>query len=537
MKVTDTTGTGTGGQFTWNYSADSAAVRNALAGIDTHSKVESFDVVISDDHGGTVHQTVSVTLTEPAPMVTISVLTPDSVDFHASGPLAEMGGGTIQPGHNSSTFTIVDSADHLSFVVDGSNFTYGSSGDVTSIAGGTLTSFHEFNANGVALADFTGFAVDAVTWMNDVELAHAGNTGPIDALTSTFAYTFTGGSGGDTFGSAGHADTLTGGAGDDTLDPGGAPAGGHDTVTGGSGSDTILYQAGYGALTITDFDQGNETGVFNPNEADHIQLNGLSAPSSVSYGDGNAILDFGNNDVVTLLHVSQSQYEGLGGSEFTNGGDGAPVIAIDDVHVSQNEDGTTTISGLSVTDADASPSEVFTLATTSADGASVNPALDSGHLADINDTLQAGLTYDQSEDSPSSDAVAVTVTDAQGASDTVNLIFNVADNPATPVTLTGTTGKDVFFGTGNADQFVFAANSGHDTIMNFDSEHDRIDLSAVVTGVATDADAANWFSQHVAAVPNSNDVLITIDAADTIRLHNPVGSLTANDFILHPNAA
>jgi hypothetical protein len=535
VKVADTTGTGTGGQFTWNYSADPAAVQSALAGIDTHSKVETFDVVISDDHGVTVHQTVSVTLAEPAPMVTISVLTPDSVDFHASGPLAEMGAGTIQSGHGSTTFTIVDSADNVSFVVDGSNFTYGSSGDVTSIAGGTLTSFHEFTADGsTALADFTGLAVDAVTWMNDVKLAHAGNTGPIDALTSTFAYTFNGGSGNDSFGSEGHADTLTGGAGDDTLDPGGAPAGGHDTVTGGAGSDTILYQAGYGALTITDFDQGNETGVFDPNEADHVQLNGLTAPQSVSYANGNAILDFGNNDIVTLLHVSQSQYEGLGGSEFTNGGDGAPVIAIDDVHVSPNENGTTTVSGLSVTDADASPSEIFTLVATSADGATVTPALDSGHLADINNTLQRGLTYDQAEDSPSTDTVAVTVTDAQGASDTVNLIFNVADNPATPVTLTGTTDKDVFFGTGNADQFVFAAHSGHDTIMNFTHGQDHIDLSAVVTGVATDADAANWFSQHVAAVPGSNDVLITIDAADTIRLHNPVGPLTANDFILHP---
>src|SRR5438105_1169127 len=78
------------------------------------------------------------------------------------------------------------------------------------------------------------------------------------------------------------------------------------------------------------------------------------------------------------------------------------------------------------------------------------------------------------------DMVTLTVADAHGAADTVNLIFNVADNPATPVTLAGTTGKDVFFGTGNADQFVFAAHSNHDTIMNFTHGQDHIDLSAVV---------------------------------------------------------
>jgi VCBS repeat-containing protein len=692
VKVADTTGTGTGGQFTWNYTADPAAVQSALAGIDSHSKVETFDVVISDGHGGTVDQTVSVALTEPAPMVTITVLTPESVDFHASGPLAEMGAGTIQPGHSSTAFTIVDSADHVSFVVDGSNFTYSSSGDVTSIAGGTLTSFHEFNANGVALADFTGLAVDAFTWMNDVKLAHAGNTGPIDALTSTFAYTFTGGSGNDAFGSAGHADTLSGGAGNDTLDPGGALSGTHDTVTGGSGSDTFIYQAGYGAVTITDFDQGN-SGSFDVSEHDKLEINGFGGdpnPTISPDGHGNTTVDFGNGDVLTLLGVadaSQIPRSDIIGGNGNNGGnnsggpvisnadntvtytatpvlidpsvavsddtatvtsvnvwisagfqagdqltingsldgtignadgstihyhydasahgvylytsagnvtlgdydaalqqiqfsntasdptvggtdtartvtwaahddanafsqavtttvhvDDAPVIAVDDLGVTQNDDGTTTVSGLSVTDADATASEIFTIAATTvgaASGTTVSPASSSGHLADINTTLQSGVTYDQGENPPSTDMVTLTVADAHGATDTVNLIFNVADNPATPVTLAGTANKDVFFGTGHQDQFVFAAHSNHDTIMNFTPGQDHIDLSAVVTGVVTDSDASSWFGQHVAASPtNAADTLVTIDAADTIVLHGvTAASLSVHDFILHPGIA
>jgi VCBS repeat-containing protein len=55
---------GVGGQFVWTYTADPAAVREALDGLPNHSKVETFNVVISDGHGGTLIQTVSVTLNE-----------------------------------------------------------------------------------------------------------------------------------------------------------------------------------------------------------------------------------------------------------------------------------------------------------------------------------------------------------------------------------------------------------------------------------------------------------------------------------------
>jgi VCBS repeat-containing protein len=55
---------GVGGQFVWTYTADPAAVREALDGLPNHSKVETFNVVISDGHGGTLTQTVSVTLNE-----------------------------------------------------------------------------------------------------------------------------------------------------------------------------------------------------------------------------------------------------------------------------------------------------------------------------------------------------------------------------------------------------------------------------------------------------------------------------------------
>jgi hypothetical protein len=238
-------------------------------------------------------------------------------------------------------------------VLDGNNFTYGSGESGITLAGGTLTSFHEFTDTGTALADFTGLLVDAVTWLADAKLAAGGTTGPLDALTSTFAYHFNGGSGPETFGSAGHADTLSG-TGIDVFDGGGAPSGSHDTLTGGAGS-TFVFAQGYGALTITNFDQ-DSGGNFSQSIGDHIQLNGLTAKSlqHVSYSGGNAILDFGNSDVVTLLHVTEADFIGLDGSEFTSGGSGSsnnngPILNSFTLTVSQGGTDVLTPADFSVT--------------------------------------------------------------------------------------------------------------------------------------------------------------------------------------------
>jgi len=270
--------------------------------------------VASDGHGGTV-------ITDLTPTVTINVLTSSGLDFKTDNPLKEMGAGTVQSGGTSTSFTILDAADHREFVIDGNDFTYGDGGTIT---GGTITSFHEStdDSNPVPLADFTGLSVAAVVWLAAVQQDAAGNHSAIDALTGTFSYNFIGGSGPDTFGAAGQADTLSG-SGADVFDGGGAPSGSHDTETGGAGS-TFVFGAGYGALTITNFDQGVTPGVFDPTEGDKIQLNNLAGPLNVNYANGNAILDFGNGDVLTLLGVTQSEFNTLNGSEFSNGSGGLP---------------------------------------------------------------------------------------------------------------------------------------------------------------------------------------------------------------------
>jgi hypothetical protein len=255
-------------------------------------------------------------------------------------------------------------------------------------------------------------------------------------------------------------------------------------------------------------------------------LDGLSTHSKVETFD--VVISDGHGGTVT-----QSVAVTL-----TETGDHAPVINVDNLNVTEHGDGTTTVSGLSVTDSDATANEVFSITATTAgaaSGTSVTPATGSGHLADINALLATGGTYHEGNTPPSTDMVTVTVADGHGATDTVNMIFSNAAEHGGPLTLAGTTGKDVFFATGNQDQFVFAANFNHDTIRGFSPGHDKIDLSAVVT---TD-NLTNWISQHVATSPtNSADTLIAVDAADTIVLHGvSAASLSFHDFIIHPGSA
>jgi VCBS repeat-containing protein len=226
-----------------------------------------------------------------------------------------------------------------------------------------------------------------------------------------------------------------------------------------------------------------------------------------------------------------------------------PVIQTDLFTVSENHDnGTTTVAGLYVTDPDDTvpDNDGFTLlATTGAPEpaqSSVDPSSSSGYLSDINATLRDGVTYNPGDDNqPDTDSVTFTVTDGLGHSDTVNFIFNQAGQPG--VTLTGTDGKDVLFATGetddiltggaNADQFVFKIGDGNDTITDFATGQDHIDLRRFADFVDT-SNINVWLREH-ASQTNPTDVLITLDTNDTITLKNvALSHLTANDFILHP---
>jgi Ca2+-binding RTX toxin-like protein len=219
-------------------------------------------------------------------------------------------------------------------------------------------------------------------------------------------------------------------------------------------------------------------------------------------------------------------------------------IATDHFRVTQNTDGTTTVTGLSVSDEDASPTETFTINAVTAgagSGSSITPSTASGHLSDINAALATGVTYHPGPTPPQTDKIVFTVADSFGGTDSVNFIFNEAGTGQTP-TLQGTAGKDVIFATGDQDiliggggldQFVFKPSSGttdvQHTITDFVAGLDKID----VRQFSNISSLAN-----ITETQQGNDTLLTLDSHETLLLKDVITtSLHASDFIISPHVA
>jgi VCBS repeat-containing protein len=294
---------------------------------------------------------------------------------------------------------------------------------------------------------------------------------------------------------------------------------------------------------------------------DTVSSNGGTVVLNWTYQPINANLDFLNaGDILKIKFVAEvSDGHGhtgsqpltitLVGAENTANASlslaTGPVIDTAAISVTENADGTTTLSGLHVSDGDATaPNDTFTVsaAASSASGSVIPPAT-GGSLAAVNATLSSGINYDPGNNPPQTDMVKLTVSDGLGHSDTVHFVFNEAGQG--PVTLAGTSGKDVIFATGSddtltggasADQFVFAPgqNPSADTITDFTPGQDRIDLR-LFSEVGSD-NINGWLSTHaVQSSANPADVLITL-GNEAITLKNvAVTSLHVSDFIVSPH--
>ena len=102
--------------------------------------------------------------------------------------------------------------------------------------------------------------------------------------------------------------------------------------------------------------------------------------------------------------------------------------------------------------------------------------------------------------------------------------------------LIGDANDNVFFGNGGNDTFVFSANNGHDTIGDFFTGQDKLDLGY---SVPTDSVSFDRWLNSVASMVG-NDTLIDLDPvgsnshANTILLKNVyMGNLQASDFVIH----
>jgi hypothetical protein len=308
------------------------------------------------------------------------------------------------------------------------------------------------------------------------------------------------------------------------------------TVTSGT---LVLDDVAHFAGTVTGFTSG-----------DTIDLVGI-APANVSITNaGSLLVNYGTGSFGLVGNYDPAGFaigtDGHGGTDIIWNHQ-APVISTSSLTVTQNGDGTTTITGLHVSDIDATAStETFTLTATTgaaASGTTISPAAGSGLLTTINAELGTGIVYNPGATPPSTDKVALTVTDGFGATDTVNFVFNLASSPTAPVTLTGTSGKDVIFATGNndtltggggADQFVFNKTTGAHTITDFSTVNDHIDVTALSSIVNT-ATLNTWLASNVhASGTNAADTVISLGGSETITLHNVLAAnVTASDFIVH----
>ncbi|MCK1512825.1 VCBS domain-containing protein [Bradyrhizobium sp. 190] len=225
----------------------------------------------------------------------------------------------------------------------------------------------------------------------------------------------------------------------------------------------------------------------------------------------------------------------------------APVIQTEQLSISENGDGTTTVSGLYVTDPDTG--DTFSVAVVSASaataGSSVEPSTGSGTLTKVNDILSS-VTYDDGLGTQQTDMVTFTVSDGD-ATDTVNFIFNVAGSDGLNTTTLATSSKDVIFSTdqadilkggAGADQFVFAEEMGNDIVTDFVSGQDKIDLLTNVPFTPDDAASFNsWVNSGVVEQVGA-DTLIQFDGSNGILLSNVAkASLHMSDFILHPSGS
>nr|WP_143039703.1 MULTISPECIES: VCBS domain-containing protein [Bradyrhizobium] len=408
---------------------------------------------------------------------------------------------------------------------------------------------HSGDATNTATVWTASHDLSSVVTHKDVTGAAAGNFASAAVVgNALFAVGNVNSNGGDfliakynTDGSVAWSESF-GGSGADTLN-GAVALDGHlyvvGSTTSGGSTDGVLMEINTadGSVVSSTTYGGALYDSFNSITTDGHNLYVAGESKSFTHGGNGA----GQDDAILLTYSS--------GHGTPAPGSSGPVIETDQFTVTENGGGVTTVSGLRVADADATAAtDTFTMtaATDAAPGSSVTPGTDSGSLADLNTTLSNGVVYSPGVVPPQTDAVTFTVADSFGGHDTVHFIFNQGGT-GPDITLTGTSGKDVIFATGNndtltggagADQFVFrpSGNANSDTITDFSPGLDHIDLRAF-SGTVASSNLSSWLASHASVSPtNSADVLITLDANDAVTLKNvALNNLHVGDFIVSPH--
>ncbi len=333
-------------------------------------------------------------------------------------------------------------------------------------------------------------------------------------------------------------DVLIGGEGDDLLIGGE----GDDTLTGGGGADIFVFGEDSGNDTITDFDTTQdkinlrtfsqtitwdvlstkittvlENGVVVGLKIDlsdwgggTITLDGLTSVSDLT--EDMFVLDriVGDDDSDDVLQGGTS-------ADTMTGGTGADTFVFDE------KSGNDTITDFSTTEGDKIDLTAFTAsitwqqllaAMTAIQDDPNTPETESGTVIDL--TSFGGGTITLKGVSLSDLTAEMFVLDDFAGGDDDD-------------TIEGGTTDDMLTGGGGADTFVFNQDSGHDTITDFTSGTDKIDLSAF-TSITSFGDLVGFQAGDDAVI------FLGFCGGGTITLKGvQLSSLSATDFILYQN--
>lgn len=120
VKTSDTTGTGTGGQVDWTYTADNTKLESLAQG---ETKYDRFDITVDDHHGGVATRQVEVSIVgvNDAP-----VAKNDAATTNEDTPIsiAVLGNDTDVDAFDSKFLTSATGAQHGSLSLNGGNVVY-----------------------------------------------------------------------------------------------------------------------------------------------------------------------------------------------------------------------------------------------------------------------------------------------------------------------------------------------------------------------------------------------------------------------------
>jgi VCBS repeat-containing protein len=332
---------------------------------------DSFNVSVSDGHGGTATTTVGITVNAQADYATITA--PNASLSSQGSTTTNMTSTTFMGSGNNDIVTGTSGNDTIyGDPVDGSasavvalNIT------ATPVSGETVTAITLTNVPGDAIlnhgtqnddgswtltpADLTGLNITSTSGMGgDIFIAVTTQDGSSTTVTNaTMNVSFSGGFNDTITGGAG-ADTMYGGAGNDVFKVSGATDGAGDYYDGGAGTDTILGGSGNDVISVT-----NNLGNIHSVEV----IDGGAGTDTLMGTSGSDTLDFSGttlrNIEVIDAGAGNDTIIGSAGADtiFANSGDDTVVAIGGQVSGDVYDGGTNTAGGADTLEVDLDPSQ------------------------------------------------------------------------------------------------------------------------------------------------------------------------------------